>query len=158
MNPKVRISGQSRPKKQSNPGEIDLGIFSGNNTRLAICEALILEGRNAIETQKHNLKIFNYDPVRKLYYLLIYYKGDTNNFDSSWESYIDVVEYFVDFPQGYKNPGKVVEITLSDLSDTILLGKSIYGADIELYHIFINVNYRLALNKKKAGQAKPEIL
>lgn len=134
-----------------NPGEIDMGIKTSSGEQMAICEALILEGKNTIETQKHNLKIFNYDPARKLYFVIVYYKGNADNFDNAWESYCAIIDDFIEFPTGYALNGKLTEQPLLQAHEAIHVAESIHGTDTRLYHLFLNVNYRLALTKKTVG-------
>jgi len=135
----------------ANVGLVDFGILTGER-RLAICEALILEGLNTIETQKHNLKIFNYDPARKLFYLLIYFKGATDKFADAWSKYCGVVEDFIEFPKNYLPSGKVTQLAIGQPHDGILIGSTLHGKGTQLYHLFVNVNYRLTLVKKMVSQ------
>lgn len=122
---------------------------------MAICEALILEGTNSIETQSHDLKIFNYDPARRLFYVLVYFKGGTNKFLDSWKSYCEVVEDFIVFPENYSLSGVVEPLEIGEPHDCIRMGSTLQGAETKIYHLFINVNYRLALLKKKVGKNRP---
>jgi len=150
--PDDQKNGGGSVSDADNLGEIDFGVYRANGERIAICEAMILEGRNAIEVQKHNLKVFNYDPDRKLYFIISYYKGGPESFVKGWESYIQVVEDFIEFPILYPLVGKVTELKKDVLNGPIRIGKSLHGGNTELYHIFINVNYKLPIKKKKVRE------
>jgi len=110
--------------------------------------------RKTIDTQKHNLKIFNYDPARRLFYLLTYFKGGTNKFYDAWNSYQAVVEDFIEFPDGYALSGQVQPVSSQPDHDGICIGISNHGTDTRLYHLFINVDYRLELRKKTVSEDK----
>ncbi|MFD2871974.1 hypothetical protein ACFS5N_05810 [Mucilaginibacter ximonensis] len=138
--------GQKNAKP--NPGEIDLGILTSSHRRFAIGEALILEGKNSLETQSHNLKIFNYDPSRQLFYLLIYYKGKSENFLSAWEKYGEILATFIEFPDGYKLNGSMNALPLQGDHAGIKHGMTLHGTNTKLYHLFININYHLATIRK----------
>lgn len=145
-------SGQSDSVDDSiNPGLIDFAIHGPNKQVLAICEALRLWGKNSIETQKHALKIFNYDSQRKLFYLISYYEGKSSNFKKSWKSYCQVIENFITFPEAFSMISKNV-LSLSDLeNDSVKVGKTEHGDSCNVYHIFININYKTELTIKKVG-------
>jgi hypothetical protein len=141
-------------KSAANVGEIDFGLFSAKHELLAICEALILEGKNTAEVQKHNLKVFNYDPSRKLYFMVNYFLGQTENFDSAWASYLDIVEDFIEFPSGYEPIGKAAQPGHNKTNASIKLAITEHTSGTRLYHIFININYKLSLKKKMVGGKK----
>lgn len=129
--------------QKSNPGEIDFAIYSSLE-KIAICEAMILEGKNTVTTQKHNFKIFNYDHVRELFYVIVYYKGKQDKFNYYWNDYRNQLEGYIDFPKGYE----VVNNDIKDIStefgnDCVKAGKTIHKNGASLYHIFININYKV---------------
>jgi len=126
-----------------NPGEIDFAIFT-KKEKLAICEAMILKGKNTSTTQRHQFKIFNYDHSRKLFYIITYYKGKGDQFNTHWKQYKDDIASVIEFPTQFKLKRK----TLEDLSKTfgnnsIKVGKGKHAGDVELYHIFINIDYKV---------------
>jgi uncharacterized protein YlbG (UPF0298 family) len=142
--------------KQSNVGEIDFGIYSATHELLAICEALILEGKNTIEVQKHNLKIFNYEPSRKLFFLISYYRGAVENYVDAWKSYIGVVENFIEFPSGHQiTGGKLTEINHPKGNASLKITTSTHG-ETTLYHVFININYQVKNKKKTVRSSKKD--
>lgn len=151
------LAEQQNESENFNLGLVDFGICNGPEV-LGICEAFITYGKNTLETQKHNLKIFNYDPARRLYYLIIYFKGGTTKFNKAWEDYKNIIEEFIDFPHGYELKEKLVPQTNQSEHDGIRSGISLHNDNTKLYHIFINVDYRLELNKKSVrGDGAKEI-
>lgn len=126
-----------------NPGEIDFAIYSSHE-KIAICEAMILEGRNTVTTQKHNFKIFNYDHIRKLFYVIVYYKGEQDKFHHYWNDYKNQLGGYIDFPEGYEVLNNGPEDISSEFgNDCIKAGKTIHENGTSLYHIFININYKV---------------
>ncbi|WDO12380.1 hypothetical protein MH928_13735 [Flavobacterium sp. WW92] len=143
--------------KHPNPGEIDFSIFSANNDKLACVEALVVEGKNTQEVQKHVLKIFNYDHARKLFYIIVYYKGRSANYKKAWKSYKSVVDDFIEFPNGYAIVGRFVEeINGYGANDSLKIGQTVHENGTILYHIFININYKLELIEKMVKDDKPK--
>jgi len=128
----------------SNLGEIDFSIKSSNGERIAVCEALILESKNTHTTNQHVLKVFNYHPARNLFFLVTYYRGNPKNFDRSWAGYSNVITNSIKFPDGYEPRSKNVMSVKHPFNDAIRVGKTIHKKDILLYHLFINVNYKLS--------------
>ncbi|MBB6107681.1 hypothetical protein HDF23_000411 [Mucilaginibacter lappiensis] len=141
-------------KAKSNVGEIDFGFYASKGELLGICEALIVEGRNTTEVQKHNLKVFNYDPARKIYFMATYYQGDAENFNAAWSSYKDVVQNFIEFPADYELKDKLKEIDHVKTNASLKLATSEHGTETILYHIFVNINYKLELTKKKVREVR----
>lgn len=135
-----------------NPGEIDFSIFAANSERLSVCEALMLEGKNSIEVQKHNLKIFNYDHARKLFFVVVYYLG--SSFEDTWTKYISVVEDFISFPENFEMTSDGLEpVDRFTNNNSVKTAKSVHNTT-ELLHVFINVNYKLELDKKTVRDYK----
>ena len=64
-----------------------------------------------------------------------------------------MVDNFIEFPMTYKPKGALDVLPQIFPSDSIIVGKSIHGTDTELFHLFININYKLSLNNKKVGSA-----
>lgn len=147
-------SNTASTKPEPNVGEIDFGFYSAKHELLAICEALILEGKNTTEVQKHNLKVFNYDPSRKLYFMINYFLGESENFDNTWVSYLNIVEDFIEFPSGYELTGKAMQPDRSKMNTSVKLAITEHASGTRLYHIFININYKLNLKKKRVHGIK----
>ncbi|MBD1365359.1 hypothetical protein IDJ77_16210 [Mucilaginibacter sp. ZT4R22] len=141
-------------KPEANVGEIDFGFYSAKHELLAICEALILEGKNTTEVQKHNLKVFNYDPSRKLYFIVNYFLGEAESFDTTWASYIDIVQDFIEFQSGYELIGKAIQPEHNKTNASVKMAITEHASSTRLYHIFININYKLNLKKKLVRNKK----
>lgn len=125
-----------------NPGLIDYVIWSANKDRIAICEALQLKGVNRTEMQRHNFKVFNYDSTRKLYYIIVYFKGEGDKFKENWENYKTDITTIISFPEGFElNVGSLEDISVKFGTDSIMVAKSIHGSGTRTYHLFININY-----------------
>ncbi|MEG0347722.1 MAG: hypothetical protein RR605_06680 [Acinetobacter sp.] len=77
-------SGTSSTKKGA--GEIDLAISHKNN-KIALIEAFRLAGKDITVTQEHSHKTSLYAKNLNTYYMLIYFIGDSKNFNSTWNSY-----------------------------------------------------------------------
>ena len=130
-----------------NLGLIDYAISSANKDRIAVCEALKLEGKNRSEVQSHHFKIFNYDSVRRLYYVIVYFKGDGNKFNQNWENYKTDISTAISYPDGFEiQPGSLEDISEKFGTDSIAIAKSFHGASTSIYHLFININYSKARN------------
>lgn len=126
---------------KANLGEIDFAIFS-RNERLCLCEAMIIEGRNIVESQKHNFKIFNYGASRKSFFMIIYYKG--KDYETSWTKYKSSVGKEIQFPAGHEMQfNELEDLSAKFGNNSIKVGKGIHVSDALLYHIFININYLL---------------
>ncbi len=150
------LSGGYADSELDNPGKIDFGILTAVNEKLAVCEALILEGKNTFEVQKHVLKIFNYDHIRKLFYVIVYYKGEQETFDDSWDKYRSTVEDFIVFPDKFPLKDKLTPVSSYLENNSLKIAKSLHGEGTELFHIFINISYRAKLTKNKIRSKKKD--
>lgn len=146
--------GHTMDEKIPNPGEIDFGIFTPNKDRIATCEAFILGGKNTAEVQKHNLKIFNYDHARKLFFVIVYYKGKAEGFNKAWNSYQDVITDFIDFPEGHLVQNEFTLLTGVGENDSLKVGKTEHESGTNVYHIFMNINYKVVTKEKKVRETK----
>lgn len=127
---------------KANLGEIDFGIFS-RNQRICLCEAMIIEGKNIAESQKHNFKIFNYGSSRKFFFMIIYYKGE--NYEISWTKYKSDVGKEIQFPPSHEMQSNELEDVSAEFgNNSIRVAKGIHVSGALLYHIFININYILS--------------
>lgn len=135
------ISDQGR-SGQSGSG-IDLGeldfIIRYAGDPFALIEAMILDGKNRRKTEAHILKIEKYLPDAKLFYVVTYYKGPSDKFVSTWDSYKkDVLG--VAYPPSYL-------LTVSGFSEVavgvdvrkIKVGCTDHLDGIKVYHLFFNV-------------------
>lgn len=127
-----------------NPGERDFTIHASNNETIAIIEALQLSGTNNFEVEKHNFKIFNYDHARKLFFILVYFKGEQEKYNETWEKYKCNLLDMIKFPAGYDMKDDNLEDTSAEFgNDSVKVGKGIHGENTVLYHVFVNINYRV---------------
>jgi hypothetical protein len=131
---------------KQNLGLIDCAIYS-NKDRLAICEAFQLSGTNLHVEQTHNFKIFNYDPARKAAFIIIYYNGPGGKFDKYWNTYLNDIAERIKFPKNFE----LSEKGICDLSErfgtnSIKAARSDHESQVTIFHIFININYRVELN------------
>ena len=127
---------------KANLGEIDFAI-SSRSERLCLCEAMIIEGKNIAESQKHDFKIFNYGASRKLFFMIIYYKG--KDYETSWTKYKSDVGKEIQFPTGHEMQFNELEDLSAEFgNNSIKVAKGIHASGVLLYHIFININYLLS--------------
>jgi hypothetical protein len=67
-------------------GSLDFLISSPKNS-IALIEAMILESGNMSKTEEHITKCFTYLNHSKYHFVIVYFKGPKDNFESSWEAY-----------------------------------------------------------------------
>jgi hypothetical protein len=128
-------------KKQ--PGERDLPIFDVNKEVFCICEAFVY--RTPAPAKSHLKKIFNYYHQRDNLIILIYDLDNKIKSDKNWKSYITQVVPNTKFPDEY------VFISCNDVTSdfnyqnsAIKILKSIHKNDVILYHIYVNINYKVS--------------
>ena len=129
---------------QRNPGELDFAIYGGD-PKLAVCESLNLGGKYFGKSSRHVLKSLNYDNERKLIFIINYFIGKRENFEPNWEKYktdvVPLINYPEDLPLFRK---KLVDKTKNyGVPGTINVGKTKLGKDTLMYHLYININYRV---------------
>lgn len=136
-------TGISETGKQA--GEADIIIKSGSS-RIAIVEALILKRKNIIEVRKHVLKCFKYDNLTPRYYMVIYYKGKSQDCDNHWAKYkSDVLS--LQFPKKVSILQKNDVLKFYDLTTftnnnrDIKAGKTQHKSGVEMFHLMINLGY-----------------
>lgn len=129
---------------KAQPGERDLPVFDGNKRCLMICEALIYRGKTTAVS--HLTKLFNYEHQRQAFTILFYDDGSTKkDFDTNWNDYIQNILSATPFPAGYEIVGPIDGVT-DDFDCTnsgIKVGKSLHGSKTVIYHVFVNINYRV---------------
>ncbi|QTR48675.1 hypothetical protein [Candidatus Thiothrix anitrata] len=140
------ISDQNRAGRSptgKNAGEIDLTIRSGS-TVLTRIEALRLFGKNKKTTQEHATKTQSYDSNLNKYYMIIYYLGEQQKFDSTWDDYCtDFSES--SFPENcIFNKAHNFKSLSDQFIDTrqIRIAKSTHGKnnDVFFFHIMIDLS------------------
>jgi hypothetical protein len=146
------VAGQSRggysaPGDKTDgtqPGERDLPIMDSNKNVLLNCEALIFRG--ASTAASHLQKIFDYHHQRKAIAVLIYNAGKRKGgFEGNWKSYLTKILPTVSFPAGMELVGSPVEVThdFGCEESAIKIAKSNHGSGTVIYHLFINILYKL---------------
>ncbi|MCS4168519.1 hypothetical protein [Sphingobacterium sp. BIGb0116] len=140
------ITDQPRTGKSPtgiNAGEADITIEAGN-IEIALLEGLILKGKEKSVVEKHIQKIFGYNNSLERYYMIIYFKGQPQKFDHTWESYkTDIAD--VDFEEKFKLDKNQLFIDLSkDYTDVahLKLAKTYHGENgkIQIYHMMIDLS------------------
>lgn len=129
-------SGTSSTKKGA--GEIDIAISHKSN-KIALIEAFRLKGKNITVTQEHSHKTSLYGRNLNTYYMLIYFIGDSKNFDSTWNSY---QEDFLStsFEEGYTPVNQNFE-ELTGMFDDVNrfhIAKTQHENNISYFHIMVD--------------------
>ncbi|MFB9080590.1 hypothetical protein ACFFLS_20870 [Flavobacterium procerum] len=132
-------SGKSASGKGS--GETDV-MFQSNGSNIALCEAFVLTGRDKALTEKHINKCFTYNTYLESYYMIVYYKGPSPNFDSTWTSYQnDIINcpydarWQIDQTRGLED----ISAKFSNVT-AFYLAKSSHGKQKSVYHLMIDLS------------------
>ncbi|QIE59298.1 hypothetical protein G5B37_06890 [Rasiella rasia] len=136
--------GFSGNQKKYNPGERDIIIFDGNGEPLIVCEAFIWTDKR--KAQSHITKVFNYHHNRTNFIMLVYDKRQYKNFDSNWKKYKEDVLPNLCYPSGFGlKKSKLKELTnkFGYKSSAIKVGSSNHGKNTKIFHIMVNINYRV---------------
>lgn len=138
--------GFSAPKNGGDgyqPGERDLPVMDKNKHIIQLCEAFIYRG--VTTAREHILKVLNYYHKRDHITIIVYDIGevDRKSFDDNWGKYYNDVTK-IQFPVGYEFE-KIEDITndFNSKLSAIKIAKSTHKQGIIIYHIFININYKL---------------
>jgi hypothetical protein len=136
--------GSSGSQGSTNPGERDLIICDSNGDILIVCEAFIWS--NFKIAQAHIIKNFNYTHKRKNFIILIYDKRLYRNFDKNWNNYKNTTLPKIKYPLGFdlkKSKWKELTGRFGHKSSGIKVGCSKHGKDTKIFHIMVNLNYRI---------------
>lgn len=136
--------GFSANNKKYNPGERDIIVCDSNSDALIVCEAFIWKDRPTAES--HIKKIFNYHHRRKDFIILIYDRRQYKNFDSSWKRYKEAVLPDISYPENFdliKDKWKELTKRFGYNSTGIKVGSSKHGKSTRIFHIMVNLNYRV---------------
>lgn len=136
--------GFSGNQKKYNPGERDIIICNGNGEPLIVCEAFIWTDKRKAES--HIKKVFNYHHNRKNFIMLVYDKRQYKNFDSSWKKYKEDVLPNLSYPSGFgikKSKWKELTKKFGYQSSAIKVGCSNHEKGTKIFHIMVNLNYRV---------------
>jgi len=128
-----------------------------NDENIALVEALILKGQNFSVTEEHATKIFDYLERFDRYYIVVYYKGEKDKFDSTWNSYKENIEK-IEFPPGRTliNP-QFAFVNLNknfDNIQTFKVAKTCHENNVEMFHIMADFSQHQKVPKiKNSAQA-----
>jgi hypothetical protein len=135
-----KIKDKNKTKKKQ-PGERDFRFFNKKDT-FGICEAFIY--RTPAPAKKHLKKVFNYYHQRENLIMLIYDLNEPIKAEKNWSKYLKTILPKTDFPHGYEF------INCEDLSheygqsnSAIRIARSYHKGQISLYHVFVNINYKV---------------
>ena len=121
-------------------GNADLVVQSGGGENIALIEAFILRDKKYTET--HILKCPNYISTINRYYVVIYFLGNSNDFDKKWGDYqSDVLA--INYPSNFKIDLKISFVDIISEFETvrnIKIAKTIHSTNLEMYHIMINLS------------------
>lgn len=126
------------------PGERDLPIFDVNKKMLLLCEALIYRGQG--NAAPHLQKVFNYYHQQEAFVMLFYDNGTIKKgFEGNWKEYLEEVLPNTTFSTGKEITGDIVDVT-ADYgceASAIKVARSVHASNTVLYHVFINIHYKL---------------
>jgi hypothetical protein len=130
-------SGSSVAGKDA--GEVDCTITAAG-IDLTLVEAFILTGLNTSKITEHIFKCEGYISNLSAYYIVVYYTGPKLNFDSTWESYKEVVKNIA-----YTTKWKIDAIGFTSLEhlftnvENIKIAKTKHERN-ELFHVMIDLS------------------
>lgn len=119
-------------------GNADLIVQSGGGDNLALIEAFILRDKNYTET--HILKCPNYVSTINRYYVVIYFLGNSNDFEKKWKIYKEDV-LSLDYPPNFKIDLNInFEDIISEFENVrkFKIAKTLHDTNLEMYHIMID--------------------
>jgi hypothetical protein len=137
--------GFSGSAGSSNPGERDLVICDSNGNELIVCEAFIWSDLPTAES--HINKIFNYTHRRKDFIILIYDTRAHKNSNKNWNNYKNNVLPKILYPPSFElKQSKWKELTkvFGYKATGIKVGTSYHGRNTKVYHIMVNLNYKVS--------------
>lgn len=137
------ITGQERTGNSptgKNAGEPDIIIESPSGA-IIIGEAMVISGGDFSKTSAHLIKCFSYKDYLGAYSIIVYYIGDKDRFDSTWETYkADTVK--TDFSNNFQlNKVKGFEDIAAEfeIKNGFKIAKTIHANDIIMFHIMVTV-------------------
>ncbi|MFA7381423.1 MAG: hypothetical protein WC150_13280 [Bacteroidia bacterium] len=111
---------------------------------LAIIEMFNFKSKATV--QSHLEKLFNYHHQRQFFIVLSYYMGKKGEFDTTWRKYANEIVPDIKYPTGFKMVGKnLTDVTtkFDYKNSAIKIGKAKHGKECLVYHLFVNINYRI---------------
>lgn len=125
------------------PGERDLPVMNRFKKSMLVCEAFIYS--DATAAKYHLQKVFNYYHQRDAFAILVYNKSPLQVFEKDWSKYISKIIPNTIYPGGFEiqNPVKEVSDDYGCHKSAIKVGVSEHGSGTMVYHIFVNINYKV---------------
>lgn len=126
------------------PGERDIPIMDSNKEIILLCEAWIYRGKTNAKT--HLRKIFNYYFKRSAFTVLIYNTEKTQaKFENNWVAYQKSILPSIKLPKDYTLKGDLLDVckNFNSENSAIKVGISQHESETVIYHIFVNLNYKV---------------
>lgn len=131
-------------EKGLNPGERDIVIQNSNSEAILVCEAFIY--RDIRTTQSHLKKIFNYHHQKENLIILIYDLGLQSKFENRWKKYMMETLPKLNYPKSFEIDSSNTKDLTNDFNynaSAIKIGKTVHGKNATIYHIMINLKYKV---------------
>ena len=131
----------------SDAGNADLVIQSGGGTNIALIEAFNLKEnvgskKDKDYTKLHILKCPKYIATIDKYYVVVYFLGNSSDFENKWSTYMsDVLS--IPYPAAFEiNKTIGFKDIASEFTDVVnfKIAKTIYNSNIEMFHVMINLS------------------
>lgn len=140
-------SPQGRSPSGKESGELDfvlkLGTFS------IVLESVRCNSFDA-DVKGHILKVFNYEPSRRIFINLMYYEGESSSFMDCWKQVVLKTTNNKDVVYPVQNECiKKEDISNRYNNASIKVLKNTHKTNLDFYHILVNLNY--AERDKKAN-------
>lgn len=127
-------------------GNADLVIQSGGGTNIALIEAFNLKENVGLKkdknyTQLHILKCPKYIGTIDKYYVVVYFLGNSADFESKWSTYkSDVLSILYPSTFAINTTIGFTDIT-SEFTDVVnfKIAKTIHNSNLEMFHVMINL-------------------
>lgn len=136
-------SVHDQPRVGTSSGGADAGnadlVVQAGGTNIALIEAFIL--RDTKYTQTHILKCPQYIGTINRYYVVVYYLGDSINFEKKWSDYKSDV-LVISYPPSFSIDTAIGFVDLINDFENVndfRIAKTVHGNDKEMYHIVINL-------------------
>jgi hypothetical protein len=91
-------------------------------------------------------KIFNYHHNRNHFITLIYDLGAQDKFEQKWNIYLNDTVSKIKYPIGFEidtNQTKDVTNEFDYKNSAIKIGVTTHGKNINIYHLMVNLNYKV---------------
>ena len=76
--------------------------------------------------------------------MIVYYEGKQDKFDHNWDVYKTQISSIVKFPNDFELLTNNIEDISNEFgNNSIKVGKGLHKNDVTLYHLFLNIDYRV---------------